>query len=225
MPYPTIPGVAHIDIDSLVDSVEKMRKYLMWILQSLDTLNVKELSADVINTGILNADLVQILSETSGISLDSSGITAAFNSSTRVEINQNGLTIYDGALKVYDDTGATTIIEGGTFYGDNMLVTGNIWIGEDIYMNADYVDSQNRYIYPFQNDTTIYVVFAPGATGTDPTCQFIGFNEVYIANNLTAGGTADLMYAYENGSRLATRTYCDGAVSDHEGRCINYATA
>lgn len=56
MPFPTLTELSGEDIDELIDSLEKQRKELQWLLQSLDTSNVKELNAEVINAGTINGD-------------------------------------------------------------------------------------------------------------------------------------------------------------------------
>lgn len=179
------------DAGSIANELAKMQKTLNWLLRNLDSLNVRELTADHISAGTIDVDLgINIESGTGGVYIDSTG-----------------LEIHNGNFRMYDDGGLTAIIEGGTFYGDNFVVTSNIWVGEDIYMNADYVTSQERRIYPFQNDNTIYIAMAPGGTGVDPSCQFIGFNEVYCSAGLSCGGVFNANEAYENGDRLATQDW------------------
>jgi len=212
MPFPEVGVINQFSsTEEIADEIAKMQKYLQWLLANLDSLNVRELTADHISAGTIDVDLgINIESATGGVYIDSTGIE-----------------IYNGNFRVYDDAGLTALIDGGTFYGDNILVTGNIFIGEDLYMNADYTSSQERRIYPFQNDDAIYIVMAPGVTGVDPTCQFIGFNEVYCSGQLTCDEIftcGNTIYMNTN-QVVATENYCDNAISSHESRCINYATA
>lgn len=64
MPVPGFSSVVGTNIEEIVDSLEKQRKELMWLLQSLDTTNVKELNAEVINAGRINAKHLRIGSDT-----------------------------------------------------------------------------------------------------------------------------------------------------------------
>lgn len=60
MPFPSLTEVSGADIDELIDSLEKQRKELQWLLSSLDNSNVKELNADVINAGTINGERLKI---------------------------------------------------------------------------------------------------------------------------------------------------------------------
>lgn len=60
MPFPSLTEVSGQDIDELIDSLEKQRKELQWLLQSLDNSNVTELNADVINAGTINGERLVI---------------------------------------------------------------------------------------------------------------------------------------------------------------------
>lgn len=51
MPVPNFSPVIGTNSEEILDSLEKQRKELQWLLQSLDTTNVKELNAEVINAG------------------------------------------------------------------------------------------------------------------------------------------------------------------------------
>lgn len=120
------------------------------------------------------------------VGLDSSG-EAKFQTATGgVYIDDTGLAVYNGNFRMYDDGGLTAIIDGGTFYGDNFVVNSSIWVGEDIYMNADYETTQTRRIYPFSNDQTIYIEM--GINGGFPSISFVDFNEAYFNSSLTCGG-------------------------------------
>lgn len=65
MPIPTLAEISGEDIVDLIDSLEKQRKELQFLLSSLDNSNVVELNAEVINAGVINAKHVSIGSETS----------------------------------------------------------------------------------------------------------------------------------------------------------------
>lgn len=64
MPIPTFSNISGADIAELIDSLEKQRKELEFVLSSLDNSNVLELNADVINAGVINAKHISIGSET-----------------------------------------------------------------------------------------------------------------------------------------------------------------
>lgn len=60
MPAPNLTQASGSDINELIDSLEKQRKELNWILQHLDNSNVVELNADVINAGTINGERIVI---------------------------------------------------------------------------------------------------------------------------------------------------------------------
>lgn len=60
MPVPSLSTITGKDIQEIVDSLEKQRKELSWLLQSLDNSNVKELNAEVINAGVINGKHIVI---------------------------------------------------------------------------------------------------------------------------------------------------------------------
>lgn len=64
MPVPSFSPVIGTNSEEILDSLEKQRKELQWLLQSLDTSNVKELNAEVINAGRINAKHIRIGSDT-----------------------------------------------------------------------------------------------------------------------------------------------------------------
>jgi hypothetical protein len=51
MPFPTLSAITGEDVQEIKDSLEKQRKELQWLLSSLDELNIKSLSADLIKVG------------------------------------------------------------------------------------------------------------------------------------------------------------------------------
>lgn len=69
----------NMSLQELADMVGRLIKEVNYLLNGgLDTLNVNELSADVINAGTLNANLVSVAAQNSGKSftLDTNGIRA-----------------------------------------------------------------------------------------------------------------------------------------------------
>lgn len=64
MPIPTLGEISGNDITTLIESLEKQRKELAFVLSNLDTSNVLELNAEVINAGVINAKHVSIGTET-----------------------------------------------------------------------------------------------------------------------------------------------------------------
>lgn len=55
MPFPSLSQITGEDIQELKDSMEKQRKELQWLLSSLDELNIKKLSAELIT-----ADMIKV---------------------------------------------------------------------------------------------------------------------------------------------------------------------
>ncbi|MEG0260483.1 MAG: hypothetical protein RR651_11470, partial [Lysinibacillus sp.] len=64
MPVPSFSSIKGNTPEQLLDSLEKLRKELWWLLQSLDSSNVKELNADVINAGRIEAKYLKVGHET-----------------------------------------------------------------------------------------------------------------------------------------------------------------
>ncbi|MEK3726829.1 MULTISPECIES: hypothetical protein [unclassified Lysinibacillus] len=64
MPVPNFSPVIGTNSEEILDSLEKQRKELQWLLQSLDTTNVKELNAEVINAGRISAKHLRVGSDT-----------------------------------------------------------------------------------------------------------------------------------------------------------------
>lgn len=60
MPVVSLSAIKGKDIPSLIESLERQRKELEFILSSLDNDNVLELSGDLINQGLVQAQHVQI---------------------------------------------------------------------------------------------------------------------------------------------------------------------
>lgn len=55
MPFPTLSSITGEDVQEIKDSLEKQRKELQWLLSSLDELNIKSLSAELIT-----ADMIKV---------------------------------------------------------------------------------------------------------------------------------------------------------------------
>lgn len=100
MPYPAIPSISGGSIDELVDSLERLRKYTEWMLTSLDTQNVKELDADVVNTGTLNANLVTVRSDLGAgyLQIDGTGLRANDGYKNTFEIDYLGNAYFRGNI-------------------------------------------------------------------------------------------------------------------------------
>jgi hypothetical protein len=90
----------------VINEIAKLQKILRYLLTGgLDTENVNELSADVINTGVLNANLVTIRSDLTGsyIEMDEEGLYA-FEETTGFSLLLNGK-----GFTSYDDLGVARI--------------------------------------------------------------------------------------------------------------------
>lgn len=64
MPAPSFSSITGDTQQQMLDSLEKFRKELWWLLQSLDSTNVKELNAEVINAGRIAAKYLKVGHET-----------------------------------------------------------------------------------------------------------------------------------------------------------------
>ncbi len=60
MAVPSFGQITGEDIPQLINSLEKQRKELEFILSSLDATNILEISADLINSGTLGAEFVDL---------------------------------------------------------------------------------------------------------------------------------------------------------------------
>lgn len=75
MPVPALNVVEGVDIVAVLDSLEKQRKELMFILENLDTSNVNGFDATVINAGTINGKHLHIDSTVSfGEGYDTTGL-------------------------------------------------------------------------------------------------------------------------------------------------------
>lgn len=60
MAVPSLGQITGDDIPQLINSLEKQRKELEFILSSLDATNILEISADLINSGTLGTEFVDL---------------------------------------------------------------------------------------------------------------------------------------------------------------------
>lgn len=104
MPIPSFSSIKGDTTEELINAIERQRKEMNWLLSSLDTSNIKELNANVVNTGILNANNVKVKSD-----LDKGFI----------ELYQ-GLTINNGTKDTF-----IVDLEGNVVMDGNHLVTNN----------------------------------------------------------------------------------------------------
>lgn len=111
MPIPTLPKAQGTSNEELINYLAKLQKEVQWLLANLDTKNVRQLDADVINAGTLDAGLVTVRSDlTSGyIQIDSTGLKANDGTKNTFEINSSGKAYFRG-----DITSDANII-GATF--------------------------------------------------------------------------------------------------------------
>lgn len=94
-------------LEEILNYVEKLRKEVTWLFGNLDTSNIAELNAKVINAGSINADQVKVEAPTSGITLDSTGLHTTFAGGATLIISNNGLTV------TYPDGTAFSVTEDG----------------------------------------------------------------------------------------------------------------
>lgn len=64
MPIPSFSPIVGTNSEEILDSLEKQRKELQWLLQHLDSKNVKELNAEVINAGRISSKHLKVGSDT-----------------------------------------------------------------------------------------------------------------------------------------------------------------
>ncbi len=89
----------------------KLQRDLEWLLANLDSLNVRKLTADVIDAGTLNANLVTIRSDlTSGyIQLDGSGMIVNNGSFNTFTVDLNGNVVMTSAT-IQSSTGYPKVV-------------------------------------------------------------------------------------------------------------------
>ncbi len=91
MPIPSLGAINGENIQELIDSLEKQRKELAYTLMSLDSSNVLELNAEVINAGVINAKHIKIGSEsTFEPGYDPAGIVSTLD--TRFSVIEGDIT-------------------------------------------------------------------------------------------------------------------------------------
>lgn len=101
MPTPNLPALGDNPSQrQILDYIVKLQRDLEWLLGNLDSLNVRKLTADVIDTGTLNADLVTIRSDlTSGyIQINGSGMVVNNGSYNTFSVDANGNVVLTSAL-------------------------------------------------------------------------------------------------------------------------------
>jgi hypothetical protein len=173
------PPSADISTKDLADLVARLIKEVTYLLNGgLDTLNVNELSADVINAGTLNALLVQIKSALSGatitidgngfkttytngmtISIDQNGFKAVYNTGVTITIDQNGFKINNGTNDVFTvSTAGVANFAGNITAGANINIVSNATIGGKLFL-----DGSNFLNGVYWNGTSIQLYIDPAA--------------------------------------------------------------
>lgn len=99
MPVPISNTIAGTDLQKILDAMEKQRKEMAWLLESLDSANIKELSA----SKLIDLDVLGFVKPTD---------LSAFPTTTRqmefqLDIVNNRLWITSGDYEAYLDLTAT----------------------------------------------------------------------------------------------------------------------
>lgn len=127
-------------LPDVLDALARLQKEVTYLLNGgLDTLNVNELSADVINAGTLNAGLVAIQSALTGatITIDGNGFKAVYTSGVTITIDQNGFKIsYSGADVFTVNPSGVANFAGNITTNANISVGTDVTIGNKLHMNA-----------------------------------------------------------------------------------------
>lgn len=155
------------------DSFEKVRESIgaaFDILEFLfdggiDSLNIRRLTADLINTGILNAGKVTIRSDLNGgayIVIDGNGVTVSngtentftvdndgnvtindgtirlnLNGGAYIQLSSNGMVVNNGALNTVEiDINGNAMFRGDIVAGADIDITSDARIGDNLYLNA-----------------------------------------------------------------------------------------
>lgn len=144
-------------LPDVLDALARLQKEVTYLLNGgLDTLNVNELSADVINAGVLNALLVSVKAALTGatITIDGNGIKAVYASGTTITMDQNGLNIFNGTKNTLSaDPSGNISTEDGTITGGTVRTGAS---GARIELSSNSIKTYNSsdQLNGFQNGLT-----------------------------------------------------------------------
>lgn len=142
-------------LPDVLDALARLQKEVTYLLNGgLDTLNVNELSADVINAGTLNAALVAIQSALTGatITIDGNGFKAVYTSGVTITIDQNGFKINNGTTDVF-----TVDPSGVANFAGNITTNANINVGTDVHVGQSLYLNPTNLLSTFYLTPSIYI--------------------------------------------------------------------
>lgn len=199
MPFPTFGTVDGADLDEVLDSLEKQRKEMQWLLQSLDTLNVKELSADVINAGTINVNLVRIFTD----------LTGGLEGAAYIEMNTEGIKISNGLTNTFTvDMNGDVVLRSATFY-EELKDEFGVVTGGNIVIDPTGILANNGTQDTFAIDVNGNAFFMGNIEASNITgSSFSSSGEV--------GGVTSTMFL-DNGYGLITNESGTGAVWNANG--------
>jgi hypothetical protein len=147
MPEFTLPGISNeMSHEDLLNAVARMKKELTWLLNQMDSLNIPR----------INTNITQIKSE-DGETYINGPVLEQYDSSGTLRLKQ-GLNIGTDTFEfiLYNASGTPTIdldsngeliVERGIFKGD-ITTEKDIYVGNNIYMNATTYDGKGVYMTP-----------------------------------------------------------------------------
>lgn len=169
MPVPTFSGLPpHATFQDHEDKINTLVNQLRNLLLNLDTLNIAELSADVINAGTINANLVQIRSD----------LTTGY-----IQIDKNGMVVNNGLYDTFkvDMNGAVTmtsaLVQSAVGYPKVVMDPVTTLFGA-YYDEDDFIEVQAGY------GTTNSLNFWQAGNLRGRLNTLLGYLEIYGANGL-----------------------------------------
>jgi hypothetical protein len=174
MPTPMLPGISSgMDQKQIINYLARIHKELQWLLGNLDTLNIRELNADVVNAGTLNANLVRIRSDlTSGyVQWDANGMIINNGVYNTFSVDLNGFVTLAGAL-IRSRPGTypmlvmdpTTNLFGAYTDANNYLIMNPIYPGYGAPALNFYINGKSYGAIIANSSLGFYI---PSGTGCD----------------------------------------------------------
>jgi hypothetical protein len=244
MPTPDLPSLGdNPTLKQVTDYLIKLQRDYTWLLQNLDDLNVKRITADSIYTGTIDANVATIRSD--------------LNAGAYVQIDGNGLVINNGSINTFeaDIDGAVTMTSAtirndlsGSAYvqiDDTGLVINNgsyntfqADINGAVTMTSATIQSQSGYpkvvmdpatnLFGAYSDASTFIEIDPYHEDNKPAILFndgdLSVGIIDAADDLTVNGLFGLKLRAGTGPISLSTMSLDGIEFDSWSVINNIAT-